>query len=589
MSQEKKTDCLTIHPEHDKVSSAILGALVRLGNAPSSPKELANTIMKHKLTTLDNLLLQFPHLNDDDQIKVLRFIELTQPDDQIARLKQGYINATHLRRAAVPVLGEGVFDTQKETVVVITNGPVESRGAWVPLHRARELIEEFEIESSAGLTKLLSDNPVDHHNHIKPIVKDEKKPSLTSTETTTTTATTTTTTTTPRKIAPLTKHLTTSELLKSLNIQNFNLSALQQDYLNDFFPYHGTSSSSSSSGSLFPLLDNTLIPKKVLPVIIYPLQPTNPAMSISMLDHVVVCTAVLKKQEEGIEKEYTLMRRLDNGFINGTQLLTAGGIETERERSMILSFEMSRVRIPNKQSNLFGTWIPSRRAQELAATCSIQHALGDFLDEDIESLFPTPLPISRRASQHQQSTNTNPVVENEQVVNQILNPNNILKMAEINTSHAPLLGSFIDADYDRQITVIDKPCLNQEISDSTDEETDTDNDVEQVRKEIRQLRDRAIAAMEIGNSMQLDDDLFENQPIQLPLKPHKHGCTSKIRRKRRKLKKSKQDASRKVSIIMDTDIVVVEENDVLTHTLVNEDEEDEDVDIGGSDNEDDLR
>lgn len=453
----------------------------------------------------------------------------------------------------------------------------------VPLHRARELIEEFEIESSAGLTRLLSDNPVDDdRHHIKSIAKDEKKPSLTAT-------------TTPRKIAPLTKHLTTSELLKSLNIQNFNLSALQHDYLNGFFPYHGTSSSSSLSalGSMFPLLDNTLIPKKLLPAIIYPLQPTNPAMSISLLDHVVVCTAVLRKKEEGIEKEYTLMRRLDNGFINGTQLLTAGGIETERERSMILSFEMSRVRIPNKQSNLFGTWIPSRRAQELAATCSIQHALGDFLDEDIESLFPTPLPISRRTSSHHQqstsSSSSSPVAENEHVVNQILNPNNILKMAEINTSHAPLLGSFIDTDHNRQITVIDKPCLNQEISNSTDEETDTDNDVEQVRKEIRQLRDRAIAAMEIGDSMQLDDDLFESHSIQLPLKPHKHGYTSKIRRKKRKLKKSKQDTNRKLSIMMDTDIVVVEENDVLTHTLVNEDEEDEDVDIGGSDNEDDLR
>lgn len=31
----------------------------------------------------------------------------------------------------------------------------------VSLHRARELIEEFEIESSVGLTKLLSDNPID--------------------------------------------------------------------------------------------------------------------------------------------------------------------------------------------------------------------------------------------------------------------------------------------------------------------------------------------------------------------------------------------------------------------------------------------
>lgn len=53
MTQENKTDCLTIHPEHDKVSSAILGALVKLGKAPSSPKELANTIMKHKLTALE--------------------------------------------------------------------------------------------------------------------------------------------------------------------------------------------------------------------------------------------------------------------------------------------------------------------------------------------------------------------------------------------------------------------------------------------------------------------------------------------------------------------------------------------------------
>ena len=31
----------------------------------------------------------------------------------------------------------------------------------VPLSRARELVEEFEIESSPGLTRLLSDEPMD--------------------------------------------------------------------------------------------------------------------------------------------------------------------------------------------------------------------------------------------------------------------------------------------------------------------------------------------------------------------------------------------------------------------------------------------
>ncbi|GAA5812315.1 hypothetical protein MFLAVUS_005766 [Mucor flavus] len=39
MTQENKTDCLTIHPEHDKVSSAILGALVKLGKAPKSNRQ----------------------------------------------------------------------------------------------------------------------------------------------------------------------------------------------------------------------------------------------------------------------------------------------------------------------------------------------------------------------------------------------------------------------------------------------------------------------------------------------------------------------------------------------------------------------
>lgn len=45
---------VTIHPDDakDKVFTAILKALLKMGNKPSSPKELANIIVKHKYATL---------------------------------------------------------------------------------------------------------------------------------------------------------------------------------------------------------------------------------------------------------------------------------------------------------------------------------------------------------------------------------------------------------------------------------------------------------------------------------------------------------------------------------------------------------
>ncbi|EPB84920.1 hypothetical protein HMPREF1544_08279 [Mucor circinelloides 1006PhL] len=125
--------------------------------------------------------------------------------------------------------------------------------------------------------------------------------------------------------------------------------------------------------------------------IVHTLTTMNPPMYITLIDHIAVCIVVLPKTDT--TPEYRIMRRVDTGFINGTVLLTAGGIETESERSMILSFEMERVRMPKKKSQLFGTWIPLRRAQELAVTCSIQHKLGHFLEDSIEPYFPSPLPI----------------------------------------------------------------------------------------------------------------------------------------------------------------------------------------------------
>ncbi|CAO3595148.1 unnamed protein product [Absidia cylindrospora] len=131
---------------------------------------------------------------------------------------------------------------------------------------------------------------------------------------------------------------------------------------------------------------------------IHPTTPTNPPMYITVIDHVTVCVATLTVPGDNGDKTYKVLRRLDTGFVNGTSLLTAGGIDTERERSMILSFEMERIRIPNKDSELCGTWIPLRRAQELAVTCSIQNRLGPFLSDRVESYFSPAIPISRSLS-----------------------------------------------------------------------------------------------------------------------------------------------------------------------------------------------
>ncbi|KAI8877531.1 hypothetical protein K501DRAFT_288329 [Backusella circina FSU 941] len=126
--------------------------------------------------------------------------------------------------------------------------------------------------------------------------------------------------------------------------------------------------------------------------VVYTINSLDPAMYITVIDSIAVCIVVFSTKTSP-PQEYRIMRRLDNQFINGTVLLTAGGIETERERSMILSFEMDRVRMPKPENALFGTWIPLRRAQELACTCSIQNTLAQFLDNDVLQFFPTPLPI----------------------------------------------------------------------------------------------------------------------------------------------------------------------------------------------------
>ncbi|KAI9275225.1 hypothetical protein EDC94DRAFT_553017 [Helicostylum pulchrum] len=317
---------------------------------------------------------------------------------------------------------------------------------------------EPSIKSSFSSSSLMD---VDNGEDFVKFEDDEKKESpppppsikkvadILPANTNTTTATTTTTTVTPTNNTTL----SAAEILKSMNIQNLNLSALHQmtsnipslqhlsptfdlaktmaAYMQSLAKSANANAASSATNSphamdlksiltRFPALEAFIkkdpvvaappptpqppplvsavpgadfIPNLVSATepIVHTLAPMTPPMYITLIDHIAVCIVVLAKTDT--TPEYRIMRRVDTGFINGTVLLTAGGIETESERSMILSFEMERVRMPKKKSQLFGTWIPLRRAQELAVTCSIQHKLGHFLEDSIESYFPNPLPI----------------------------------------------------------------------------------------------------------------------------------------------------------------------------------------------------
>ncbi|KAI8813383.1 hypothetical protein BJ742DRAFT_659397, partial [Cladochytrium replicatum] len=74
-----------------------------------------------------------------------------------------------------------------------------------------------------------------------------------------------------------------------------------------------------------------------------------------------------------------ILRRMDNNAVNATFLLHAGGILTEKERSIILSLERERIRCGKPQSQLFGTWVPLDRGRGLARSCCLDQLLAQFL------------------------------------------------------------------------------------------------------------------------------------------------------------------------------------------------------------------
>ncbi|OMJ18067.1 hypothetical protein AYI70_g5578, partial [Smittium culicis] len=93
-------------------------------------------------------------------------------------------------------------------------------------------------------------------------------------------------------------------------------------------------------------------------------------------------------------KVFKLLRLVENGYVNASSLLEAGGVTSEQERNIVLSLEVGRFKWRRPESQLSGTWVPLSRARALSATCSLTNRVGVFLNDNLESYFPSPLPSS---------------------------------------------------------------------------------------------------------------------------------------------------------------------------------------------------
>ncbi|KAJ2607485.1 hypothetical protein H4S08_004811 [Coemansia sp. RSA 1365] len=161
----------------------------------------------------------------------------------------------------------------------------------------------------------------------------------------------------------------------------------------------GTTSGSSSNGNKVILPDPFVdIPSTAM---VATKVPVSPRIVLTIVETVPVYMTVVTTTEPAadcqgkwIVRRHRLLRLVENGYVNASSLLLAGGVASEQERSIVLSLEVGRFKWRRPQSKLYGTWIPLPRARALSATCSLNHRLGPFLNDNLESYFPAPLPTS---------------------------------------------------------------------------------------------------------------------------------------------------------------------------------------------------
>ncbi|KAG0052565.1 hypothetical protein BGZ90_006464, partial [Linnemannia elongata] len=329
----------------------------------------------------------------------------------------GFVNAAMLRLAARTIIGDGQFDINQEptTLYIVLEGPMEVRGAWVGLARARELCHEYRLDLLPGIAQMLQDNPmlVANPNAKKSKKKGLKKKNKQDASTAflkpsdanrrTSTASGLSSIDSRRK-----SHAADDDTTPFVNFEELEdrpRKGTDQDVEMSSASSHQTAAHSASqlsssaqsgtAGSGSDLLTEGRVAQngarepEANQLWVPTTNPVVPNIHLTVIDNVALYTTKLVNPGA----EYRLLRRADNGYVNATTLLLAGGVETEQERSIVLSLELGRVRVRKPGSQLFGTWIPLARARALAATCSLHHKLGPFLNDNLDTYFPSPLPI----------------------------------------------------------------------------------------------------------------------------------------------------------------------------------------------------
>ncbi|KAF9963570.1 hypothetical protein BGZ70_007334 [Mortierella alpina] len=345
----------------------------------------------------------------------------------------GFVNAAMLRLAARTIIGDGQFDINQEptTLYIVLEGPMEVRGAWVGLARARELCHEYRLDLLPGIAQMLQDDPMHvasaaesratsrHSAEKKKALKQKREQEAAGQQ--------------GSRKASLSAAGANRRPSSSHSGDGRRKSHAADDDTTPFVnfeeleerPKRGydqdvemSSSASTATGSSMAPGDKSLVEAmasgqsggagaegaggsegtvaqngarepEANQLWIPTTNPVVPNIHLTVIDNVALYTTKLVNPGA----EYRLLRRADNGYVNATTLLLAGGVETEQERSIVLSLELGRVRIRKPGSQLLGTWIPLARARALAATCSLHHKLGPFLNDNLDTYFPSPLPI----------------------------------------------------------------------------------------------------------------------------------------------------------------------------------------------------
>ncbi|KAK4705708.1 hypothetical protein P7C70_g492, partial [Phenoliferia sp. Uapishka_3] len=128
-------------------------------------------------------------------------------------------------------------------------------------------------------------------------------------------------------------------------------------------------------------------------VVVYPKTPLTPTVTARIIRGgiAVYATSVVDSEDN---TTYSLFRRLDTDYINGSVLLQVTFTSVaEREAILLAIPETFKVNIG--EPGIGGTWVPLSHARVLVTRFPALSHLVTFLDDELGSRFPEPIPSMR--------------------------------------------------------------------------------------------------------------------------------------------------------------------------------------------------